>query len=92
MCAIIGSIGQASPHKWPLITAILGQLLVASEVRGKDATGFFAVPSRRRQRAIVGKRPTPAAEFIRTTTSWRLIDPSSIVLAHTRLTPPATHF
>jgi glucosamine--fructose-6-phosphate aminotransferase (isomerizing) len=88
MCAIIGFVGQATPRTWPLIKAILGQLLVASEVRGKDATGFYAVPSRRGQHPVLSKRPVCAADFIRTTASWRLLGPSRVVLAHTR---QATH-
>lgn len=68
MCGIIGFVGEVAEGRWAETHAILERLFLESEHRGRDATGFAAriTPRRNPQRATssLAKRPIPAREFV----------------------------
>ena len=93
MCGIVGMAGPTRENKWAETHRILTHLLLAAEVRGKDAVGYVARPESLEgasQRSyIVRKEPLPPSKFIETR-QWQLLRRRrcSLVLAHIRM---ATH-
>lgn len=94
MCGIIGYIGYAREGQWRETHDLLGQLLIAAEPRGLDATGFVArtAPLHRpsQKNVIVAKAPVPAQRFVQTNGAFRRLrhQRCSVVLGHVRA---ATH-
>src|SRR6185295_5269833 len=94
MCGIIGMIGQSKEDKWQETHRILSQLLLAAEIRGRDATGFVArsesLEGSGSRRTIIGKEAVPASKFIERNSTWRSLRHRrcSAVVCHVR---HATH-
>lgn len=88
MCAILGFIGHVREGQWRQTHELTRQLFLASEVRGKDATGFVALTQPLdhpyRTRTIVEKQPVPASEFVGT-------NPAFLGLLHRRCSALAGH-
>lgn len=93
MCGIVGMIGQSREDKWRETHRILSHLLLAAEIRGRDATGFVArtdsLEGPGQRRTIVAKAAVPASKFVEGN-QWRSLSHRrcSMVLAHLRW---ATH-
>ena len=87
MCSIIAFVGREGPQ-WRQTRRILNELLLVSALRGRDATGFYAVRDTAAQNIVTVKRPLPADKFVAATPAWRGLGPCSVVLAHNR---HATH-
>jgi glucosamine 6-phosphate synthetase-like amidotransferase/phosphosugar isomerase protein len=74
MCGIAGYVGQSREGEWGQTHAIMRELFLASEHRGRDATGFAAMtepldhPSRRS--VVVGKAPATANHFVGSDAAW----------------------
>jgi glutamine phosphoribosylpyrophosphate amidotransferase len=69
MCGIIGYVGGRLPEGlWTESHNLIGELLVAAQSRGIDATGIAATRSRydaqHRFQALAAKRPGSAEEFV----------------------------
>ena len=94
MCAILGFIGDVRRGQWGQTHLILHELLRASVVRGRDATGFAALtdPVRRsgRQRVIMDKQPLPANYYAATSFAWRTLPRCSVLLGHARFATSGT--
>ena len=94
MCGIIGMIGQTREDKWVQTHRILSHLLLAAEIRGRDATGFVAhsqsLERNGPRRTIIAKEAVPASKFVEANPIWRSLKNRrcSAVVAHVRL---ATH-
>ena len=94
MCGIIGMIGQTKEDKWQETHRILSHLLLAAEIRGRDATGFVArtesLEGRGQRRTIIAKEAVPASKFVEKNPIWRSLKNRrcSAVVGHVRL---ATH-
>lgn len=94
MCGIIGYIGYSREGQWGQTHSILTELYLASEHRGRDATGFAALtepldrPSR--QSVVVGKQPIKSSQFIGLDAGWKRLAHRrcSAVIQHVRA---ATH-
>jgi glucosamine--fructose-6-phosphate aminotransferase (isomerizing) len=94
MCGIAGYVGQSREGQWGETYSILRELFVASEHRGRDATGFAAmtepldVPNR--QSVIVGKQPLTSGRYVKTDPEWNGLTRRrcSMVIQHVRA---ATH-
>ena len=75
MCGITGYFGRTRKGQWRQTHAILEHLLLESEHRGREATGFVALTSpyrsSRPKSVITGKQPMPAQQFITTNLQWR---------------------
>lgn len=90
MCGILGFAGPVRKGQWGQTHDLLTSLLVASERRGKDATGFAALTDPRSPyngKVIVRKRPEPARQFVQTDHVWASLRQQrcSIVIGHTRM-------
>jgi glucosamine--fructose-6-phosphate aminotransferase (isomerizing) len=91
MCGIVGYVGQTAEDKWSETYRLINALLVAAEMRGKDATGFVAATepfkSRHQQRIITDKQPIPSSRFVVENSAWRSLahHRSIAVIGHTRL-------
>lgn len=75
MCGIAGFSGYVSNGQWGETHALLEALLVASECRGKDATGFVAVTTPLKhqgtRQVVTDKKPIPASDFVKKSGRWR---------------------
>lgn len=94
MCGIVGMIGQSKEDRWGETHRILSHLLLAAEVRGRDATGFVArveaLGGTGKRPIIVAKDAIPASKFVQRTPVWKSLSRRrcSAVVGHVRL---ATH-
>ena len=94
MCGIIGMIGVTREDKWKETHRILSHLLLAAEIRGRDATGFVArtesLERNMERRTIVAKAAVQASKFVEANSAWRSLSHRrcSAVVGHVRL---ATH-
>lgn len=94
MCGIAGFIGHAREGQWRQTHSILGELFLASEHRGRDATGFAALTDplgrHTRQLVVVGKEPVEASRFVGINTDWKRLTQRrcAAVIQHVRA---ATH-
>jgi glucosamine 6-phosphate synthetase-like amidotransferase/phosphosugar isomerase protein len=94
MCGILGFSGYVREGQWSETYDLLNALLVASECRGKDATGFVARTEPLKNclaaNIVLDKAPMPASQFIDQNPSWRSLKHtrSSSCLLHVRW---ATH-
>lgn len=75
MCGIIGYIGGRLPEGyWGESHKLLGELLLAAQSRGEDATGYAATKATfdapQRLGALTAKCPGSAEQFV-TSTEWR---------------------
>jgi glucosamine 6-phosphate synthetase-like amidotransferase/phosphosugar isomerase protein len=94
MCGIAGYVGYAREGQWGQTHSILRELFLASEHRGRDATGFAALtepldrPSR--QSPVLSKEAVPASHFVGTNDEWLRLARRrcSAVIQHVRA---ATH-
>jgi glucosamine 6-phosphate synthetase-like amidotransferase/phosphosugar isomerase protein len=94
MCGIAGYVGTSKEGQWGETYVVLRELFLASEHRGRDATGFAALaepldrPSRRT--VVVGKEPVTSSRFVNTNEDWLGLSRrrSSAVIQHVRA---ATH-
>ena len=93
MCGIVGFTGVTKADTWAQTHRILSNLLLAAEIRGRDATGFVArsqsLEGNGPRRTIIGKEALPASKFIERPI-WQSLRHRrcSAVVAHVRL---ATH-
>lgn len=75
MCGILGYCGQPDEGRWGQTHALLEALFLASEHRGRHATGFVArthpFKGRGKGNIVLDKAPLPAAEFLRHSGPWR---------------------
>lgn len=94
MCGILGYTGESSEGQWGQTLEILKQLFIATEHRGKHATGFVARTEPFRNRLwydiILEKQPVSASEFVEQNQVWKQLKHKrcSTVLGHCRW---ATH-
>lgn len=94
MCGIIGMIGYTPENGWNKTFRLMQTLLVKSEARGMDATGFVALtdPYDRasKQRLISDKAPSKASRFVAENAAWQSLQHKrcSMILGHVRA---ATH-
>ena len=94
MCGIAGYVGQSREGQWGETYAILRELYVAMEHRGKDATGFVALTEPldhpTRQLVVMNKEAVTASKFIKSDAEWNSLSHRrcTIVLQHVRA---ATH-
>ena len=94
MCGIAGYVGYAREGQWGQTHSILRELFLASEHRGRDATGFAALtepldrPSR--PSPVMSKAAIPASQFVGTNDEWLRLQRRrcSVVIQHVRA---ATH-
>jgi glucosamine 6-phosphate synthetase-like amidotransferase/phosphosugar isomerase protein len=74
MCGIAGYSGNSREGQWSETYTILRELFIASEHRGRDATGFAALTepldAPNRQSVIVGKQPLTASRYVKTDDVW----------------------
>ena len=78
MCGIVGCIGKSSNPE--LTYQLLTNLLIASQVRGKHATGYYLVDENGDEHSF--KSPIPASMFV-TTSEWKnveALDPKAIIM------------
>lgn len=68
MCGIMGVIGESLNPK--ISYALLTSLLLKTESRGKEATGFWAAQKGKNGKILYHKEPIPANEFIKNPT-WK---------------------
>ncbi len=80
MCGICGYISQLESDQGEL-KKIFEKLLVASEVRGEDATGWAMVTEKKS--TIYCKAPVKASKFVQQSV-FKKFKPSSLVIGHTR--------
>jgi len=89
MCAIVGMVGEPDRDEWSETHRLLTALLVAAQVRGRDATGFVAVTRPLKGKAsgavVIDKAPLPAADFVEHSATWKRLRRANIVLGHCRL-------
>lgn len=94
MCGIIGMIGYTKEDHWKKTQKFMQTMLVRSEVRGTDATGFVALtdPYDRigKPCLISDKAPMKASRFVVANTAWRSLPHKrcGMILCHVRA---ATH-
>jgi glutamine phosphoribosylpyrophosphate amidotransferase len=94
MCGIVGMIGKTREDKWAETHRILSFLLLAAEIRGKDATGFVArtesLEGPAEGRTLIGKAAVKPSIFVEKNTKWRSLrhHRCNMVLGHIRW---ATH-
>ena len=94
MCGIVGFTGVTKQNTWAQTHRILSHLLLAAEIRGRDATGFVArsqsLEGTGPRRTIIAKEAVPASKFVEANPIWRSLRHRrcSTVVAHVRL---ATH-
>ena len=94
MCGIGGFVGNTREGQWGATYAVLRELFLASEHRGRDATGFAALaapldrPSR--QSLVVSRQPVAASRFVAQDEGWLGLARRrcSLVVQHVRA---ATH-
>ncbi len=65
MCGVFGFAGKLSRSEWKVAHQLLGELAVASEVRGVDAAGYAALTSS--NELIWRRQPGPASELFHST-------------------------
>ena len=91
MCAIVGMVGEPDRDEWSETHRLLTALLVAAQVRGRDATGFVAVNRPFKGKSggavIIDKAPLSAADFVEHNAAWKRLrsNRANIVLGHCRL-------
>ena len=89
MCAIVGMIGN-NRSEWAETYRLLTALLVAAQVRGRDATGFVAMTRPLKGKSpgtiLLDKAPLPASDFVSHSAAWKRLASkrSNIVLGHCR--------
>ena len=94
MCGILGFVGNVAEGKWTETLEIIEALFLASESRGRHATGFAALTSPYKHptdvHVVTDKQPMKASRFITESKAWRSLRHRrcSIVLGHVRY---ATH-
>ena len=94
MCGILGFAGHVQEGRWGETHRILEAMFLASEHRGRDATGFCALSSpyknQCRSKIIVEKQAEPVNRFIRQNCKWRALrhQRCSMLIGHVRM---ATH-
>lgn len=94
MCGIVGMIGYTREDHWKKTQKFMQNLLIKSETRGIDATGFVALtdPYDRasKQRLISDKAPSKASRFVSENAAWQSLQHKrcSMILGHVRA---ATH-
>lgn len=100
MCGILGFSGEPAEGQWGETHRLLQALFLASEHRGRHATGFVAKsqPFKRRDSGggdnsggvVMAKRPLAARRFVRRSGRWRALRHrrSTTVIGHVRW---ATH-
>lgn len=75
MCGIIGYVGQPNEGRWGQTHRLLEALFLASEHRGRHATGFVAKtePFKRPDsgEVVSDKRPQPSSRYVHQSGSWR---------------------
>jgi hypothetical protein len=83
MCGIAGFIGESTN---PRITySLMTSLLAKTEIRGKEATGFWGAQGAADGKIIYHKEPTPSGEFVKGE-MWKRVEPfnPAVLLAHCR--------
>ena len=83
MCGIFGFIGQPTNPK--AMYALLTQLALKTEIRGKEATGFWGAQDGDKGKIIYHKEPITATEFVQKS-MWKKLrnfDPT-LMLVHCR--------
>jgi len=94
MCGIIGMMGYTKEDHWKKTHKLMQTLLVKSETRGMDATGFVALtdPYDRasKQYLVSDKAPVNSSRFVAENHHWRSLQHKrcSMILGHVRA---ATH-
>lgn len=90
MCGIVAYAGKSAEGTWRETHRIVEALLINSQQRGRDSTGFVAMtePFKNRidQQIVADKAPLAAADFVRRSSRWRGLRHrrSSAVVAHVR--------
>ena len=90
MCAIVGMVGVPNRDEWGETYRLLTALLVAAQVRGRDATGFVAVTQPLKGRfggaVIMDKAPMASTDFVAQSAGWKRLRAAraTIVLGHCR--------
>ena len=90
MCGIVGFAGDVPEGKWRETYDVLNAMILASEHRGTDATGFVALTSPFKnqldQNVVTDKQPMRASLFVEENQAWRSLyhRRCSLVLAHVR--------
>ena len=84
MCGVFGFAGKFSRSEWKVAHQLLGELAVASEVRGVDAAGFAALTAS--GNLLWQRQPGPARELLGSS-DFAALRRRSVVIAigHTRL-------
>lgn len=95
MCGIIGMIGYTKENNWKRTYRLMKTMLVKSERRGEDATGFVALTDpydarTKPQRLISDKAPLKASQFVEENSAWKRLrhQRCRFILGHVRA---ATH-
>jgi len=86
MCAIVGWAGNLERGQWRMVHRFLNELLIASAVRGSDATGFAAID--RKHGFVSDKRAVRSPVFVASNAAWKRLSNPSCLIAHCRA---ATH-